>query len=112
MKKLFLAFALLLLTAVTLRAQQSAGAMPRLVKNGQSTQLMVDGRPYLILGGELGNSSASDMGYMKPIWPKLKKLNINTIYTPVYWELMEPAEGKFDFTLVEQSDQGCAGKQH
>ena len=28
-------------------------------------------------------------------------MNLNTILAPVYWELMEPAEGKFDFTLVD-----------
>jgi beta-galactosidase GanA len=39
---------------------------------------------------------------MKPIWPKLKTMNLNTILAPVYWELIEPAEGKFDFSLYDQ----------
>ena len=56
---------------------------------------------FLILGGELGNSSASDIDYMRPLWPKLKQLHLNTALAPVYWELLEPADGKFDFTLVE-----------
>ena len=49
----------------------------------------------------MGNSSASNMEYMDSIWPKLRKMNLNTVIAPVYWELMEPAEGKFDFKLVD-----------
>ena len=33
-------------------------APPRLEKHGSTQQLIVDGKPFLILGGELGNSSA------------------------------------------------------
>jgi len=73
----------------------------RLRKQGNATQLIVDGKPFLILGGELGNSSASDLEYMKPIWPKLVTMNLNTILVPVYWELIEPEEGQFDFALVD-----------
>jgi beta-galactosidase GanA len=64
-------------------------------------QLIVDGKPFLVLGGELGNSTSSSLEYMRPVWPKLVALNLNTVLVPVYWELIEPAEGKFDFTLVD-----------
>src|SRR5262249_6895353 len=72
-------------------AQQSA--IPQLRKQGSATQLIVDGKPFLILGGELGNSSSSSLEYMHPIWQKLVSLNLNTVLTPVYWELIEPDEG-------------------
>jgi hypothetical protein len=75
--------------------------IPYLQKQLNATQLVVDGKPFLILGGELGNSSASSLDYMKPIWPKVVQMNLNTVLAPVYWELMEPEEGKFDFTLVD-----------
>jgi len=65
-------------------------------------QLIVDGKPFIILGGELGNSSATTMEYMQPIWPKLKAMNLNTVLVPVYWELIETVEGEFDFSLLEQ----------
>ena len=80
---------------------QSTSALPRLKKQGTATQLIVHGKPFLMLGGELGNSSASDVKYMAPIWPKLKAMHLNTILMPVYWELTEPKEGKFDFALVD-----------
>ena len=80
---------------------QVSSSIPRLVKNGNSIQLLVNNKPYLIFGGELGNSSASSNEYMRPIWPKLKQMNLNTVIAPVYWELIEPTEGLFDFSLVD-----------
>jgi hypothetical protein len=63
--------------------------------------MIVDGAPFLILGGELGNSSASNLAYMRPYWEKFRDLHLNTLLIPVYWELMEPEEGRFDFGLVD-----------
>ena len=39
------------------------------------------------LGGELHNSSSSSLEYMKPLWPKLTDLGLNTVVTPLSWEL-------------------------
>jgi hypothetical protein len=75
--------------------------IPRLVKQKAATQLVVDGEPFLILGGELRNSSSSSLDYMKPIWPKLARMNLSTVLAPISWELLEPEEGTFDFTLVD-----------
>ncbi|MBK5270144.1 MAG: DUF5597 domain-containing protein [Bacteroidia bacterium] len=80
---------------------QVLSAIPRLVKNGNVIQLLIDNKPFLILGGELGNSSASSNEYMRPIWPKLKQMNLNTVIAPVYWELIEPVEGKFNFSSID-----------
>jgi beta-galactosidase GanA len=74
---------------------------PYLRQQGTATQLVVDDKPFLVLAGELGNSTSSSLEYMSPVWPKLASLNLNTVLIPVYWELMEPVEGKFDFTLVD-----------
>jgi beta-galactosidase GanA len=84
----------------TISAQQN-DKQPRLVQVHGVTQLFVSGKPFLILGGELGNSTASYIDYMRPAWPKLKSMRLNTVLAPVYWELVEPFEGKFDFRLVD-----------
>jgi beta-galactosidase GanA len=76
-------------------------AAPHLEKRGAATQLIVDGKPFLMLSGELHNSSSSNLEYMKPIWPKLKAMGLNSVVTPLSWELIEPKEGKYDFTLVD-----------
>ncbi|MCP9757173.1 mannonate dehydratase [Lacihabitans sp. CCS-44] len=79
-------------------AQQS---LPRLAKKGTTTQLIVDDKPFIILGGELGNSTATTAENMKTVWSKLKTMNLSTVLVPVYWELIEPKEGKFDFKLYQ-----------
>ncbi|HEY4234902.1 MAG TPA: DUF5597 domain-containing protein [Lacipirellulaceae bacterium] len=65
------------------------------------TQLYVDGNPFLALGGELGNSTASDLAVLGAALDKCQRMNLNTIMLPVYWDLIEPEAGKFDFTLVQ-----------
>ena len=106
MKKIFSFFSkrlfpILLVSLISSQLVYAQNTLPRLKKHGTATQLIVHGKPFLMLGGELGNSSASDLQYMKPIWKKLKAMHLNTILMPVYWELIEPEEGKFDFTLVD-----------
>lgn len=75
--------------------------IPGLQKKENKTQLIVNGKPFIIRGGELGNSSATSMESMEPIWQKLTDMNLNTVLTPVYWELIEKEEGSFDFSLVD-----------
>ena len=41
------------------------------------------------------------MEYMRPLWPKIAATNLNTVLATVSWELMEPEEGQFDFSLVD-----------
>ena len=52
-------------------AAASASEIPHLRKQGTATQLIVDGKPFLALAGELHNNSATSLEYMKPIWAAL-----------------------------------------
>lgn len=64
--------------------------------------LLVDhGRPFIMLGGEVHNSSSSSAEYMEPIWEKAVKLGLNSLLLPVTWEMVEPEEGVFDFRIVD-----------
>ncbi len=80
---------------------------PHLEKRGAATQLIVNGKPFIVLGGELHNSSSSSLDYLDPLWAPIRKMNLNTVLSAVSWELIEPQEGKFDFTLVDGALKGA-----
>ncbi|SDI58754.1 DUF5597 domain-containing protein [Mucilaginibacter sp. P25] len=101
MKSPVLIFVFCCLILFKVKSQSLSQGIPQVKYYGSNTELLVDGAPYLMTGGELGNSSASSTPYMNPIWPKLQKMHLNTVIAPVYWELLEPQEGKFNFTLVD-----------
>lgn len=99
-------FSLFLLFANVIAFGQNV-SLPHLIKSGNSNQLIVNGKPFLILGGELHNSSTSSAAYMQPIWSRMAQKNLNTVIAPVYWELIEPQEGKFNFNLVDSMILGA-----
>lgn len=71
------------------------------IENGRTT-LMVDDKAFLILGGELHNSSCSSLEYMEEqVWPGLRRLGGNCYLMPVYWECMEPERSIYNFELVD-----------
>lgn len=69
---------------------------------GGEPVLMVDGKPFLMIGGELHNSASSSLKHMEQeVWPYLRPFRLNTVILPIAWETVEPEEGVFDFTLLE-----------
>ncbi|MDR1023897.1 MAG: DUF5597 domain-containing protein [Prevotellaceae bacterium] len=104
MKSPLLPFAvsvLLLGCAAPSGRQKLPADLPHLEKRGNVTQLIVDGKPFLALGGELHNSSSTSTAYMKSIWPKLRAIGLNTVLAAVSWEQVEPEEGVFDFSALD-----------
>jgi hypothetical protein len=86
--------------AISCTAQNTSGA-PQLRKQGSATQLVVDGKPFLMLGGELTNNAATSLEMLEPVWPKVVSDNLNTVLAGVSWAQFEPEEGKFNFTQVD-----------
>lgn len=77
-------------------------AASRLDTRGTARTLTVDGEPFFILGGELGNSAATCDADIERIFPRLAAMNLNTVLVPAYWDLTEPEEGRFDFSLTDK----------
>lgn len=106
MRKLMmiLSVALTLLVGCSKKAdngQDGQVAAPHLEKRGHATQLIVNGKPFLALACELGNSTSSSREYMAPHWERLKAAGVNTVLAVVSWEQTEPEEGTFDFSVVD-----------
>jgi hypothetical protein len=73
----------------------------QLVKTGGKFTFTVDGKPFLILGGQVVNDSGFP-DRMERAWPKLKAMNANAVEYPVYWNEIERVEGQFDFRDFDQ----------
>jgi len=91
----------ILLMCLLMAAASGAQSIAHLEKHGTAMQLIVDGQPFLVLGGELANTASSSTEYMKPVWPRLAKMHLNTVLTGLSWAQFEPEEGKFDYALVD-----------
>ena len=83
-----------------------AAEAPKLVQKDGRYALMVDGKPYLVLGGQIHNSSAWPIE-LPQVWESMAALHANTMEAPVYWEQIEPQEGDFNFTNVDQIVEGA-----
>ena len=89
---------------VCLAAQASEA--PRIEQKDGRYALLVDGRPFLILGGQIHNSSSWPSEFPQ-VWKSMEALHANTVEAPVYWEQFEPREGQFDYTNVDQLVEGA-----
>ena len=91
---------LILAGAVSLVLAQGK-PIPQLIKTGDRYTFLVDGKPFLVLGGQVNNPNAFP-DLMERAWPKLKAMHANTIEYPVYWNEIEPREGSFEFGDFDQ----------
>lgn len=63
--------------------------------------LTVHGKPFIMIAGEVHNSSSSSPEYMVSVWDKAVSLGMNSLLLPVSWEMIEPEEGVWDFSVVD-----------
>lgn len=104
----FLRFTVVAVVVFALPAVSHAAEAPKLIQKDGRYALIVDGRPYLILGGQIHNSSAWPIE-LPQVWESMAALHANTIEAPVYWEQLEPQENRFDFGNVDQVVEGARG---
>ena len=88
------------LLTVGIAAQPSDPSLPHLVQKDGRHAFIVDGAPFLMLGGQCHNSSAWPSTLPK-VWSAIEALHANTLEAPVSWEQFEPEPGKFDYSVVD-----------
>ena len=91
---------LICITAVNPTRAAIAEPMPQLISAQGRYELKVDGKPFLILGGQVNNSS-NYPAMMPKVWPAYKYVDANTIFMPIDWQQIEPRPGRFDFSFLD-----------
>ena len=75
--------------------------MPELRElNGQKV-LYVDGNPYLILSFQLNCDSCYDPQVIDKLMFNARKMGCNSVALLLYWRLIEPEEGKYDYSILK-----------
>ncbi|AXI84466.1 beta-galactosidase [Xylella taiwanensis] len=81
--------------AITLPMTLSAAPWP--VFSTQGTHFIRDGKPYQLISGAI-HLQRIPRAYWKDRLQKARALGLNTVETYVFWNLVEPRQGQFDFT--------------
>lgn len=97
MKRIRVTIILLVFNIAVSWAQTS---LPKIVTKNGKHQLMVDGKPFMVLGAQLWNSSAWP-AITDKFWAQLRELNCNTLEAPIYWQNIEPEPGVYNFKELD-----------
>ena len=81
--------------------------MPRIERAEAGHRLIVDGRPFLILGLQWGCDSCFSEQEMTPLFAQAAGMAANTAALPVYWREVEPEPGRYDFRMLDARLRGA-----
>jgi hypothetical protein len=91
----------LAISAAYAQTRPADSAVPHLEKRGLATQLIVDGKPFLILGAEPPTSGPSNLVYLRYMLQVQADTHQNTSAIAVGWNWIEPQKGKYDFRIPD-----------
>lgn len=79
----------------------------RLVKGDAKTYVEVDGKPFPYIGAEIRLDALLNCDRMKvedveKYISKASELGLNCVLIPIYWNLIEPEQDKYDFSVVDK----------
>ena len=93
----------ILMTPGCSQEAENTSVKPALVQQDGITHFEVDGKPFLMLTGELHNSTSTSESYMESIgvWEQMKHGHFNTVIASCSWDVIENEPGHYDFTSVD-----------
>jgi uncharacterized protein DUF5597/glycosyl hydrolase family 35 len=91
---------LLLVTRAAI-AQPADKPIAQLRRSASGYSLLVDGKPFLMLGAQVDNITSVPEQMAKAL-PGFRAYNANTVEFPVSWKQIEPQQGHYDFAGTDQ----------
>ena len=103
---------LLVILAILPLYRAASQSIPHLERKGNTTEFIVNDKPFFILAGELDGSDASSAEFMEKYrWDAVKANNLNAVLVALGWEQIEPKEGTFDFSAVDALIEGARKRE-
>src|SRR5690349_199790 len=77
-------------------------SLSQIVRVDGRPRLLVDDKPFLILGLQWDCDSCFSAEEMNPLFPHAARMGANTAVLPTYWREIEPTPGSYEFGMVDE----------